>query len=307
VVFMASFLAKNQMLIEDFKRGFIKSLALPAIVVGMLIFQPDYGTAVTVITITLLMILVAGARIKHIALTAACTIPVLAVLVRTTPYIWKRMQTFFTDTPDFKGGAYQINQSLIAIGSGGLGGLGLGQGKQKHFYLPEAHTDFIFSMIGEELGFIGTVLVVSLFGWFLWRGYNVAVKAEDRFGSYLAFGLVTMLFIFAAINMGVALEMMPSTGMPLPFLSYGGTALVINLAAVGILLNISKTIGKTSILNEEIANVHKQVFYGSRRNRRPYHPSPSHSEKAPVAAGSGDTLPGRKKRNGVGDRAGVGV
>ncbi len=306
IFYLASFLSKNQMLIEDFKKGFLKSLVFPASVVFILVLQPDYGTALSVIAVTLLMILVAGARIKHLAVSAAITIPIFAVLARTTPYIWKRIQTFLSDTPDLKDGAYQINQSLIALGSGGFSGLGLGEGKQKHFYLPEAHTDFIFSMIGEELGFIGTVSVVLLFGWFLWRGYNIAVKAEDRFGSYLAFGLVTMLFLFAAINMSVALELIPSTGMPLPFLSYGGTALVINLAAIGILLNISKNIRRTTILNEEIVNVRKQVFYGSRRNRRP-HPSGTPIGQRTGAKGVSAALYGRQEGNGVGDSSKVGV
>ena len=307
VLYLAAFFSKNQMLIEDFTKGFIKSLIFPVIIVIMLIFQPDYGTAMSIIAITLLMILIAGAKIKHLALSALVTIPIFGILARTTPYIWKRIQTYLSASPDVTDGAYQINQSLIALGSGGFKGLGLGQGKQKHFYLPEAHTDFIFSMIGEELGFIGAIVVVLLFGWFLWRGYNIAIKAEDRFGSYLAFGFVSMLFLFAIINICVVMELIPSTGMPLPFLSYGGTALVINLVAVGVILNISKNIGKTSILNEEIGDGQKHIFYGSRRNRRTYTPSFKNSSQVDRALWSPNTIHGRDKRDGIRDRSKVGI
>ena len=188
------------------------------------------------------MLLIGGARIWHILSLFVVALPVIVFAIVRTPYRLQRMMTFLNPGEDPQGNGYQITQSLLALGSGGLNGVGLGNGTQKLLYLPEPHTDFIFPIIGEELGFIGTALVVVLFGLFVWRAAKIAVHAPDLFGNLLAGGLTFVIGLQALINIGVVTAALPTKGLPLPFLSFGGSSLVCTMMGVGILLNISKHI-----------------------------------------------------------------
>lgn len=187
----------------------------------------------------------AGCRIKHFAYSALAGVPAIIGMILIAPYRLKRVTTFLNPWLDPKGEGWQIIQSLYAIGSGGLFGTGLGLSKQKYLYIPEPHNDFIFSILAEELGFIGVVFVILLFAIFIWRGILIAMRAQDLYGSLLAMGITSLIGIQAIINIAVVTSSMPVTGMPLPFFSYGGTALVMLLACVGILLNISRSGSKT--------------------------------------------------------------
>jgi len=186
------------------------------------------------------MIYTAGARLKHLALAAAPALIVVSGLLIFVPWRLKRLITFLDPWADPQGSGFQVVQSLIAVGSGGPNGLGFAQGKQKMFFLPFAHSDFIFAVIGEELGLVGALAVVAVFALFLWRGIRTALLAPDRFGMLLSLGIVTSIVAQALFNISVVLSLVPTKGIPLPFISYGGSSLVPTLAAVGILLNVSQ-------------------------------------------------------------------
>jgi cell division protein FtsW len=206
--------------------------------------QPDLGTASLYVLTAFVMLFAGGARLTHLAIEAAVAIPALLGFIYASPYRRDRFLAFLHPWKDPQGTGYHIIQSLYALGSGGLFGLGLGQSRQKFGYLPAQHTDFIFSIIGEELGFVGATAVVVLFLVFAYRGIRIAMRAEDRFGFYLAIGLTAAITLQALINIGVVTSSWPVTGVPLPFVSYGGTSLVMTLFAVGLLASISR--GKRS-------------------------------------------------------------
>jgi cell division protein FtsW len=187
-----------------------------------------------------IVIYVAGARISHLAMAAAPALVCAAGLLIFVPWRLARLVSFWDPWADPQKNGFQVVQSLIAVGSGGTNGLGFAQGKQKMMFLPFAHSDFIFAVIGEELGLLGTLAVLAAFALFLWRGIRISFMAPDRFGKLLAIGIVTGIVAQALLNMSVVLSMVPTKGIPLPFISYGGSALVPTLAAVGILLNISQ-------------------------------------------------------------------
>ena len=194
-----------------------------------------------IIIVGSIMMITAGCKIKHFAYSAIPGIIGIVGMIIIAPYRLKRVTTFLNPWSDPKGLGWQIIQSLYAIGSGGLFGSGLGLSKQKYLYIPEPHNDFIFSILAEELGFIGVVFVILFFVIFIWRGILIAMRAQDLFGSLLAMGITSLIGIQAVINIAVVTSSMPVTGMPLPFFSYGGTALIMLLACVGILLNISRS------------------------------------------------------------------
>jgi cell division protein FtsW len=202
--------------------------------------QPDLGTASLYVLTAFVMLFAGGARLTHLAIEAAVAIPALLGFIYASPYRRDRFLAFLHPWKDPQGTGYHIIQSLYALGSGGLFGLGLGQSRQKFGYLPAQHTDFIFSIIGEELGFVGATAVVVLFLVFAYRGVRIAMRAEDRFGFYLAIGLTAAITLQALINIGVVTSSWPVTGVPLPFVSYGGTSLVMTLFAVGLLASISR-------------------------------------------------------------------
>ena len=240
IIFLAYFLEKRAGEEGDFWRTFVPCGAITALLAGLVVIEPDLGTAMMLVLIFVVMIYTAGARLKHLALAAAPALIVVSGLLIFVPWRLKRMITFLDPWADPQGSGFQVVQSLIAVGSGGPNGLGFAQGKQKMFFLPFAHSDFIFAVIGEELGLVGALAVVAVFALFLWRGIRTALLAPDRFGMLLSLGIVTSIVAQALFNISVVLSLVPTKGIPLPFISYGGSSLVPTLAAVGILLNVSQ-------------------------------------------------------------------
>ncbi|MBE3572253.1 MAG: putative lipid II flippase FtsW [Moorella humiferrea] len=240
VIFLANSLAQNRRYLNNLVQGIGPYLALMAFVCLLILAQPDLGTAVAVAGTTYLMLTVGGADKRYLALLAVLGVAAVGLAIAIAPYRMARFTAFLNPWADPQGNGWQTIQSLLAIGSGGLFGTGLGEGRQKLYYLPENHTDFIFAILSEELGFIGAAFVVILFLLLIWRGFQTAFKAPDTFGSLLAAGLTIMLALQAFLNMGVVTGMLPVTGITLPLLSYGGSSLIFTLVGIGILLNISR-------------------------------------------------------------------
>lgn len=240
IAFLAKFLSERQKVITSFKNGLLPSLGLVFTAFGLIMLQPDLGTGTVMVGTSVVMIFIAGARISHFAGLGLLAVAGFAGLVISAPYRMKRITSFLDPWQDPLNSGFQIIQSLYAIGPGGLFGLGLGQSRQKFFYLPEPQTDFIFAILAEELGFIGGSFILLLFSLLLWRGIRIALGAPDLFGTFLAAGIIAMIAIQVMINIGVVTGLMPVTGITLPFLSYGGSSLTLMLMAVGVLLNISR-------------------------------------------------------------------
>jgi cell division protein FtsW len=241
IIYMAKLLSeKDRQEIRTFLKGFLPALTVLAMFLILVILEPDFGTAVILGGIVFVIWYIGGMRLLHLSSLVAASVPCLFVAIVIKQYRIDRLLGFFCRDKDILGINYQLNQSLIAIGSGGLFGKGLGRGLQKYQFLTEAHTDFVFAIIGEELGFIGAALVVLLFFLLMIQGIRIAIKAPDYFGGMLAAGIITMIGLSAFINFLVVLGCMPTKGMTLPFISYGGSSLLVNMAAIGILLNISK-------------------------------------------------------------------
>jgi cell division protein FtsW len=239
-IFLAYFLEKRAGEEGDFWRTFVPCGLAAAWLAVLVVVEPDFGTALMLILIFVVVIYTAGARLAHLAMASAPAILVASGLLLFVPWRMKRLITFLNPWADQQGSGFQVVQSLIAIGSGGPNGLGFAQGKQKMLFLPFAHSDFIFAVIGEELGLVGALAVVAIFALFLWRGVRTALLAPDRFGMLLSLGIVTSIVTQALFNISVVLSLVPTKGIPLPFISYGGSSLVPTLAAVGVLLNISQ-------------------------------------------------------------------
>ncbi|WP_156290553.1 stage V sporulation protein E [Oceanobacillus salinisoli] len=239
IIFLANLLAVGQKYITSFRQGFLPCLLLVFTAFGLIMLQPDLGTGMVLVLTCMIMIFAAGARLSHFFGLAALGVLGLVGLIASAPYRINRITAFLNPWEDPLGDGFQIIQSLYAIGPGGLMGLGLGNSLQKYFYLPEPQNDFIFAIIGEELGFIGGTFVIVLFLLLLWRGIKVSLEAPDLFGRLLALGIVSMLAVQAMINISVVIGLIPVTGITLPFLSYGGSSLTLTLCSVGILLNIS--------------------------------------------------------------------
>ena len=240
VIFLAYYLEKRAGEETDFWRTFVPCGFVTAWFAALIVIEPDLGTALMLALIFLVMIYTAGARLAHLALAATPALIAVVGLSIFVPFRMKRLITFLDPWADARGGGFQVVQSLISVGSGGTNGLGFAQGKQKMLFLPFAHSDFIFAVVGEELGLVGTLAVVAVFGLFLWRGIRTALLAPDRFGMLLSLGIVTSIVAQALFNISVVLSLVPTKGIPLPFISYGGSSLVPTLAAVGILLNVSQ-------------------------------------------------------------------
>ena len=240
IIFLGYFLEKRAGEEGDLWRTFIPCGFVTAVLAGLVVIEPDFGTAMMLTLIFVVMIYTAGARVLHLAMAAAPALIVATGLLIFVPFRMKRLITFLDPWADQQGAGFQVVQSLISVGSGGPNGLGFAQGKQKMFFLPFAHSDFIFAVIGEELGLVGTLAVVAVFALFLWRGIRTALLAPDRFGMLLSLGIVTSVVAQALFNISVVLSLVPTKGIPLPFISYGGSSLVPTLAAVGILLNVSQ-------------------------------------------------------------------
>ena len=239
VVFLAYLLAKKEEKIRSFSFGFLPPVFLSGLVIGLVMIEPDFGAAFFLTMMVFLLLFVSGARVIYILGAISITVPVAYALLMNVGYRYKRLMSFIRPWEDPSGTSFQIIQSFLSFGSGGFFGLGLGEGRQKLFFLPALHTDFIFSIIGEELGLVGAMVVVLLFFILTLRGIQVGLSLEDRFGAYLALGITLMISLQAVINMGVVLGLLPTKGLTLPFVSYGGTSLIANLVGVGILLHLS--------------------------------------------------------------------
>lgn len=242
VLFMASSLTRYQERLQYFFRGLLPQLAVLLVIFGLILKEPDLGTALSIAGTVFIMLFVSGAKLSHLSALGGVGALAVTAAVLMEPYRLKRLIAFSDPWADPLNTGYHIIQSLYAIGSGGLFGVGLGRSREKFLYLPEPHTDFIFSILGEELGLIGTLAVLLLFFIFAWRGFRIAMSAQDIFGSILATGLTAMILLQAMMNIAVVTASMPVTGIPLPFLSFGGSALIFTLAGVGILLNISRQV-----------------------------------------------------------------
>jgi len=241
LIYVADFLARKQTKIRDLVEGFLPLVFMLGIVCLPILKQPDLGTSVSIACVVFVLMFVAGARISHLSLVGLMSLPLIYLLIVRVPYRLTRILAFLNPWGDSQGIGFQLTQSQIALGSGGILGVGLGQSMQKLFYLPAAHTDFILSIIGEELGLVGTLTVVVLFMLFIWQGARIAKRTEESFGYFLSVGIVAMLGLQAVVNVGVSIGALPTKGLPMPFISYGGSALIFNLIAVALLLNISRT------------------------------------------------------------------
>src|SRR5215467_13718938 len=237
---LAYSMAKKEEMIRTFSVGVLPHLIVAGGVLGALLLEPDFGTALILTMLLYLMLFVGGALVHHLLATGLMALPVLIYAMLKAEYRLRRLMTFMDPWREASSSGFQVIQSLIAFGSGQLWGRGLGESRQKLFYLPEAHTDFVFSVIGEELGLLGALVVLALFGVIIARGLRLTSRIEEPFDQYLAFGLTVLLGLQAFIHMGVVMGLMPTKGLVLPFISYGGSAMVINLMEAGILLGLSR-------------------------------------------------------------------
>jgi cell division protein FtsW len=240
IFFIAALLERRMHRINEIKYALAPIGLLVLTLFGLIILEPDFGTSMSLVLIAAVMVFAAGLNYRYIAGAALCAIPPVALLVMGTAYRRQRVMTFLDPWRDPLGAGFQVIQSIIAVGSGGVWGRGLMNGVQKLFFLPEPHTDFIYSVISEELGLVGATAVLLCFGLITWRGLRVALRAPDTFGALLALGLTTMVAVQALFNISVALGLLPTKGIPLPFVSFGGSSLLINLLGMGILLNVSQ-------------------------------------------------------------------
>jgi cell division protein FtsW len=239
VIFMAYILAKKDGQVND-----LWAVPVPAaVVVGSLAFliviEPDLGSAVMMVAVTGVMLFAAGLGWRYVGLGGGALVGLVALAVLAEPYRLRRFIAFLNPTADMQGMNFQLQQSFIALGSGGWIGTGFGLSKQKWHYLPASHTDFIFSVIGEEFGLIGTGLLLTAFLVVFWRGMRAASRAPDRFGFFLALGITNLIVLQALVNMCVCLGLLPTKGLPLPLISYGGSSLLISMTAMGLLLNVA--------------------------------------------------------------------
>ncbi len=240
ILYLAYFLETRWQQITDWKHVLLPAVAPTVLLALLIVKEPDLGTAVACMAITGAILYVAGMQTRYFAYAMAASVVPLYFLIVRVPWRWNRIMAFINPYKDPQGHGFHIIQSMIAVGTGGLMGAGLMEGKQKLFYLPEPHTDFIFANIAEELGLWGSLLIVVLFSIFLYRGVRVALRTEDPFARFLATGITAMVVIQALINISVVLGIVPTKGIPLPFISYGGSSLFITLATVGVLLNITQ-------------------------------------------------------------------
>lgn len=239
ILYLSSYLTDNKKEITTFKKGFAIPIIFVFIVFACIMLQPDFGTGVVLVATCVLMIFISGARFIYFIYLGMLGIIGFTFLILSAPYRISRITSYLNPWDDPLGDGFQIIQSLYAIGPGKLMGVGFGNSLQKYFYLPEPQTDFIFAIIGEEFGFLGATIVISLFVILCWRGIRVALHAPDSFGRYIAFGIITMITVQVMINISVVIGLIPVTGITLPFLSYGGSSLTLTLCSIGVLLNIS--------------------------------------------------------------------
>ncbi len=245
VAYLAHSLQRKGERIESFTWGVLPYLLVSGTMIALIFIEPDLGGAITMGVIVLIMLFAAGARPLHLSGVVLLSGPVVFYFMASAEYRWRRVMATVNPWDYWHDAGWQLVQSLLAFGSGGLLGVGLGEGRQKLFYLPDAHTDFILSVIGEELGLVGVAVVVVLFGVIAVRGVTIAIRASTPFGAFLAFGITVMIVVPALINMMVVMGLLPTKGLVLPFISYGGSALVVYMTAVGVLLNVSAKMYRT--------------------------------------------------------------
>ncbi|MGQ0722573.1 MAG: putative lipid II flippase FtsW [Candidatus Eiseniibacteriota bacterium] len=243
VVYVAAILSSGEGRIRCWRRGVVPIFMVLGVYAFFLMNQPNFGNVLTLTLLTGIMLWMGGARLTHLFGSALSAVPLLIVLALQKPHVVSRFKGFLHPDADPMGSGFQLRQSLVAIGSGGMFGLGPGAGRQSDFFLPDCHTDFAFAILGEEFGLLGTLGVVALFLLLLWRGLRIAQGAPDLFGRYLAIGVTAMIGVVAVLNMSVVTGLMPTTGLPLPFVSYGGSAMMINLTGIGLLLSIAARSG----------------------------------------------------------------
>jgi cell division protein FtsW len=239
VFYLAHSLAKKEEKIKSFTVGFLPHVMVAGVLLALIQKQPDFGTMMTLSAIVGIMLFISGTRISYLLFSAAAMLPIAFVLITSASYRMKRVLNFIDQLADPRDASFHVTQSFIALGSGGWLGRGLGASRQKLFFLPEAHTDFILAVIGEELGYLGVVAVILAFLIVVWRGLRAAMRTRDNYASYLACGLTIMIGLQAFINIGVVLGCLPTKGLTLPFISWGRTSLLISMAAAGILLSIT--------------------------------------------------------------------
>jgi len=239
ILFLSRLLAKKGSQVQELGKGLLPLVFATLMITVPIVLQPNFGNVVVLLAVAVMIYFVGGAHISHLLLLSVGSVPLLLLMVMHSSHAKSRLLTLIDPSRVPEQARYQIKQSFYALGPGGLLGRGLGDGMQKLFYLPEPHTDFIFAIIGEEVGFLGTSMIVLLFGILLWRGMRIALRAPDPFGRFVATGITSLIVFQALINVGMVIGLLPTTGLPLPFISFGGSSLVFSLMQIGILLNIS--------------------------------------------------------------------
>jgi len=255
-LFLAFFLTKNEKTVGDLRSTVVPCVGALVLLAGLIFLEPDLGTSIVLCAIFSAVYFAAGAKILHIASVAAMMVIAGAAAILFAPWRVERLMAFLDPFKHADDAGYQVVQSLYAIGSGGVLGEGFAKGQQKLFYLPYPYSDFIFSVVGEEFGLVGTLAVVLAFGLLLWRGSRAALMAPDRFGTLLGIGLITGIIVQALFNISVVISILPAKGIPLPFISYGGSSVIVTLLAVGVLLNISQR--TSGSVEENDAVVHRK-------------------------------------------------
>ena len=240
IIYLAHSMAKKEAMIGTFSVGVLPHLIVAGAFSVVLLLEPDFGSVLILTMLLYSMLFIGGVKVHHLLATGLMALPLLIYVMMKAEYRLRRLMSFLDPWSDAAGSGFHVIQSLIAFGSGQLTGRGLGESRQKLFYLPEAHTDFIYSVIGEELGLLGALLVLALFGVIILRGLRLSAKIEEPFDQYLAFGITMLLGLQALIHMGVVMGLMPTKGLVLPFISYGGSAMLLNLLEAGILLGLSR-------------------------------------------------------------------
>lgn len=242
IIYLADLTARKRYLTGSLRYVFFPAMGVISAMALLILLEPDMGSAISVFFIGMLMLFISGAKLKHIFITSGSLVPLLWLAIRLEPYRFSRIMVFFNPWRDPQGAGFQLIQSFIALGSGGLTGVGLGSSRQKLFYLPEMHTDFVFSILGEELGFLGTLSVLLIFALIIFCGIRMAMRMNHVFASRVVFGITMMIAFEAIVNIGVSVGGLPTKGLPLPFMSYGGSSLVCHLAVIGIILNLSRKV-----------------------------------------------------------------
>ena len=243
IIYFADILSRKGKLLQDWKKGLAPHVIILAITLGLIYLEPDLGTVIMTTLVIAIMVSMSEVKLKHILAGSLFLVPGILLKFQGSSYQLKRITSWFENLSNPMGSGYQIKQSLIGLGNGGLFGTGIGASKQKFLFLPDSHTDFVFAILGEEMGFIGTTVVLCLFLVILWRGISIAKRANNSFAQFLAVGLTMQIVLYAFMNAAVATMLLPAKGLPMPFLSYGGTSLLFAGVAVGILLNISRNSG----------------------------------------------------------------